>query len=158
MKKIFTLLFAVGMVAVAQAQPGSRDDRQFDRNDQRNDLQIDLQADLQFGQADFESGYDRRKVIVETNDYFDKGGRYNDRIFMERKKAMKIAMINREYDLKIQKVRRSFRITWFEKQRQIRFLENQRRWEISLVNAKFNKYRFDDRDRRYGNGHSNGHY
>jgi len=162
MKKIFTLLFAVGLVAVAQAQTGSRDNRQFDqRNDQRNDhdLQIDLQADLQFGQMDFDKGYDRGRVIIETNNYFDKGGRYNDRIFMERKKAMKIAMINREYDLKIQKVKRNFRMSWFEKQRLIRMLENQRRWEISLVNAKFNKYRFDGRDNRYDrNGNSNGHY
>ena len=162
MKKIFTLLFAVGLVAVAQAQPGSRDNRQFDqRNDQRNDrdLQIDLQADLQFGQMDFDKGYDRGRVIIETNNYFDKGGRYNDRRFMEKRRDMRIAMINQEYDFKIQKVRRNFHMSWFEKQRMIRQLENQRRWEISLVIAKFNKYRFDGRDNRYDrHGNSNGHY
>ncbi len=160
---------------------GSRDNRQFDqRNDQRIDQQTGLQVELQFGQADFERGYDRGRVIVETNNYFDKGGRYNDRTFMESRKDMKISMINREYDFKIQKVRRSFYMTWFEKQRQIRFLENQRRWEINMVYAKFDKYRFDDRrnrddcndnrydrnDNRYDrndnrhdhNGNSNDHY
>ncbi len=154
MKKIFTLLFAVGMVAVAQAQPGSRDNRQFD---QRNDQKTDVQVALQFNLTDFERGYDRGRVIVETNNYFEKDGRYNDRVFMERKKAMKIAAINREYDLKIQKVKRNFRMGWFEKQRMIRNLENQRRWEIHTVNSKFNDYRdrdrFPGRDRR-----SNGQY
>ena len=156
MKKIFTLLFAVGMVAVAQAQTGNRDNRQFDqRNDQKIDQQTDLQLDLQFNQTDFEKGYDRGRVIVETNDYFNKGGRYNDRFLMEKKRDMMIARINQEYDFKIQKVRRSFYLTWFEKQRQIRFLENERRWEISMVYAKFNKYRFNGRGNHYGN---NGHY
>ena len=167
MKKIFTLLFAVGMVAVVQAQPGNRDDRRFDQqNDQRIDQQTDLQLDLQFNQMDFEKGYDRRKVIVETNDFFDRGGRYNDRFFMMKRRDMLIERINMEYDFKIQKVRRSFYLTWFEKQRQIRFLENERRWEISMVYAKFNRYRFDGRNNRYDrndnwydhNGHSNGHY
>ena len=46
MKKIFTLLLAVGMFAMAQAQPGSSDNRQFDqRNDQRNDQRYDQQYD-----------------------------------------------------------------------------------------------------------------
>ena len=156
MKKIFTLLFAVGMVAVVQAQPGSRDDRQFDRrNDQKIDQQTDLQLDLQFNQMDFEKGYDRGRVVVETNDYFERGGRYNDRFFMERKRDMMIARINQEYDFQIQKVRRSFFLTWFEKQREIRFLENERHWEISMVYAKFNRYRFYGHDNRYGH---NGHY
>ena len=159
MKKIFTLLFAVGMLAVvAQAQPGQRDNRQFDqRNDQRNDQQYDQRNDQQNNQMDFDKGYDKGKVIVETNDYFERGGRYNDRFFMERKRDMMIERINREYDYKIQRVKRDFFLTWFEKQRQIRFLENERRWEISMVYQKCNDYRsrdrYHDRDRR-----SNGHY
>ena len=160
MKKIFTLLFAVGLVAVAQAQPGSRDDRQFDRqfdqrNDQRIDQQTDLQLDLQFNLNDFERGYDKGKFLIENDRYFDhdRRGGGNNRFAMERRMKMRIAMINQEYDYKIQKVRRSFFLTWFEKQRQIRNLENQRRWEISMVYAKFNK--LNGRNNRYGN---NGHY
>ena len=47
MKKIFTLLFAVGMFTLAQAQPGTRDNRQ---NDQREVI----------------------KVVVNDNDRYDK--------------------------------------------------------------------------------------
>ena len=46
MKKIFTLLFAVGMITMVQAQPGTRDNRQ---SDQRNNQQTD--------QRDFNDGY-----------------------------------------------------------------------------------------------------
>jgi hypothetical protein len=169
MKKIFTLLFAVGMLAVvAQAQPGQRDNRQFDQrgnqqNDQRNDQQYGQQNDQQYGQqnnqSDFDKGYDKGKFIKETDDFFGRDSRFNDRFSMERKMQMQISRINQEYDYKIQNVRRNFFMTWFEKQRQIRFLENQRRWEISMVYAKFNSYRFDDRNKRYDrNDRSNGHY
>jgi hypothetical protein len=160
MKKIFTLLFAVGMLSLAQAQPGTRDNRQPDqRNDQRNDQQYDQrngqQNDQQFGQNDFDKGYDKGRFIKENDDFFGRDNRFNDRFSMERKMKMKISMINQEYDYKIQRVRRNFFMTWYEKQRQIRFLENERRWEINMVYAKFNNYRFDDHNR--GHGH-NGHY
>jgi len=160
MKKIFTLLCAVGMFTLAQAQPGNRDNRQDDqRNDQRNDQQYgqqnDQRYDQPFNQTDFDKGYDKGRFITETNDYFDRGGRYNDRFSLERKRDMMIQRINQEYDYKIQKVRRSFFLTWFEKQRQIRFLENQRRWEIHMVYEKCNscsnyskRNRFHDRDDR----------
>ena len=157
MKKIFTLLFSVGMFTLAQAQPGPGDDRPFDqrndqRNDQRSDQQYDQRNDQRFDQRDFDKGYDKGKVIVETNDYFERGGRYNDRFFMERRRDMKIARINQEYDYRIQRVRRDFYMSWFEKQRQIRFLDNQRRWEINMVYNRFNDYctrdRFKGRDDR----------
>ena len=143
-------MFAVGMVAVAQAQPGNRDNRQFDqRNDQRNDQQYDQRNDQQndqrndqqFNQMDFDKGYDKGKFMVETNDYFERGGRYNDRFFMEKRRDMMIFRINQEYDYKIQKVRRNFYMSWYEKQREIRFLENERRWEISMIYEKCNNYR-----------------
>jgi hypothetical protein len=78
---------------------------------------------------------------------------------MERKMRMRIAAINQEYDYKIQKVKRNFFLSWFEKQRLIRMLENQRKWEIKMVYEKFNSYRFDDHKRRYErNDHSNGYF
>jgi len=164
MKKIFTLLIAVGMFALAQAQPGNRDNRQDDhRNDQRNDQQYDQQYDQrydkQFGQNDFEKGYDKGRFTKDNDDFFGRESRSHDRFSMERKMRMRIASINQEYDYRIQKVKRSFFLTWFEKQRQVRFLENQRQWEIRMVYAKFNSYRFDDRNRRYDrNDRSQGHY
>jgi hypothetical protein len=156
MKKFFTLLFAVGMFTMAQAQPGSRDNRQNDqRNDQRNDQQNDQQYDQrnnrQMDQRDFNDGYD--------NNGFDKNGRYFDKFSMEKRKRMEIARINQEFDYKIQKVKRTFFLSWFEKQRQIRSLEQQRQWEIRKVEIKYTYSRKPDfgRDNRHDN-RSNGHY
>jgi hypothetical protein len=176
MKKIFTLLFAVGMLAVvAQAQPGQRDNRQFDqrnnqqndqqygqRNDQRNDQQYGQRNDQQYGQqnnqSDFDKGYDKGKFLVETNNYFDKGGRFDDRFSMERRRDMMISRINQEFDYKIQNVRRNFFMSWFEKQRQIRFLENERQWEISQVYEKCNSYGYRNNDRFHDRDRDNRHY
>lgn len=156
MKKTFTLLFVVGMFTMAQAQPGARDNRQADqRNDQRNDQRSIGQND----QRDFNGGFENGKVFIEANISFGKDNRYNDRISMERKRDKEIARINQEYDYRIQRVKRSFFMSWNEKQRQVRFLEQQRQQEIKMVYAKFNGYRFDDRNRRYDrNDRSNGHY
>jgi len=73
---------------------------------------------------------------------------------MERKIARQIFAINQEFDFKIQRVQRNFYMNRWEKQRQIRSLEQQRQFEIRMVYAKFrhNKYgRDDDRNdrRRY---------
>lgn len=147
MKKIFTLLFAVGMLTMAQAQPGSRDNRQVNqRNDQRNDQQNDQQFDRPFDQRDFNDTYD--------NDGFDKNGRYYDKFSMEKRKRMEIGRINQQFDMKIQKVKRTFYLSWFEKQRQIRSLEQQRQWEIRKVETKYTYSKKSDR----GRGNHNGHY
>ena len=149
MKKIFTLLFAVGMLAVtAQAQPGQRDNRQFDqRNGQQNDQQYGQRNDQQIDQRNFNDGYD--------NNGFDKSGRYFDKFSMEKRKNMEIARINQEYDMKIQKVKRTFFLSWFEKQRQIRSLDQQRQWEIQQVIVKYTYSRKPDFGR---DDHSNRHY
>lgn len=128
MKKIFTFLFALGLVAVAQAQPGNRDNR---RNDDKEVV----------------------KVVVTDNDRYD-NDRYDDdrrygnsRFGNERRMRMQIAQINREFDFKIQRVRNNYFASRWEKQRQIRFLENQRDREIRMVYAKFKyKNRHNDRD------------
>ena len=66
---------------------------------------------------------------------------------MERRRDIEINRINREYDFRIQRVRNSFFLNRWEKQRQIRFLEDQRQHEIRFVYAKFkNKGRYNDRD------------
>ena len=82
---------------------------------------------------------------------------------------MQIAQVNQYFDYKIQSVRRSFYMDWFEKQRLIHSLEHQRQWEISMVYAKFsNRNRYGNPyDRNGGYDHnggydrddrSNGHY
>ena len=143
MKKIFTLMFAVGMLAMAQAQPGTRDNRQ---TDQRKD------------QRDFDKDYDNGKDVAVSNNGWGKDDRYDkDYSFSEREKNIQIARINREYNYKIQKVQRSFFMNQFEKQRQIRFLQAQRKHEIDKVLYQFKnrKGHRNDRDNRYDN-HSKG--
>jgi hypothetical protein len=125
MKRIFTLLFALGTIAAVQAQPGNRDRR------------------------DFDDGNDKVKVIIKDNDDFDRGFRNDDRISPDRKIAFEVAKINREYDYKIQMVRNNFFMSRFAKARKIDQLQEQRRWEIKMVYKKYSKYRrgFGNNDR-----------
>ena len=138
MKKIFTLLFAAGLFTLAQAQPGTRDNRQPDRRDNQPT-----------GQRD-DNRYDNDKGFVAINISFDKDDHFgNSRFSNERKRDMQIARINREYDYRIQRVRNSFFMSRWEKQRQIRFLQDHRQQEIRMVYAKFSKRNHrDDRDDR----------
>ena len=60
---------------------------------------------------------------------------------------MQIAQINREFDYKIQRLRNNFYMSRWEKQREFRFLEDQRQREIRRVYVKFKyKNRYNDRD------------
>lgn len=118
MKKIFTLLFAAVIFTTVNAQNGSRDNQ---------------------------NGYGKGSTVnngrYDRDDRDNNGKRYN-----ERKRDMQIARINREFDYKTQKVRSSFFMNRFEKQREIRFLEDKRRMEIKRVYMQFNRGRYDDRD------------
>ena len=160
MKKIFTLVFAVGMFTMAQAQYGPRDTRQPDQRNQQTDQrnpQID-QRYQQPNQWDNKNGYDNGKDWGYNNN-----SRYDDRFSMERKRDMEIARINREYDWKIQRVRNSFFLFRYEKERQIRMLQEQRQQEIRMVYMKFSGRRGwghdNDRDNRDGRyDERNNHY
>ncbi|MBK8087758.1 MAG: hypothetical protein IPK31_07340 [Chitinophagaceae bacterium] len=126
MKKIFTLLFAATLFTAANAQNGNRDNKQFDQRDNQN-------------------GYGKGSTV--NNGRYEKDDRDNNsKRYNERKRDMQIAQINREYDYKIQKVRSSFYMNRFQKQREIRFLEDKRRMEIKKVNMQFSKGRYNDRD------------
>src|SRR5690242_16687891 len=103
MKKIFTLLFAVGMLSVAQAQyGGNRDNRQNDQrnypqNNQQNYPQNNQWNNQQNDQRGFGNGYGNDR-------------RFDDKDFsLDRDRKMEIARINQKYDLKIQMVMRN----WF---------------------------------------------
>jgi len=140
MKKIFTLLFAVGMLSVAQAQyGGNRDNRQ---TDQRNTQQTDQRNYQQGDQRSFDKSYGNDDRYDNKNFSFDRG------------RDMEIARINQKYDLKIQMVQRSFFMGWFEKKRQIRFLEEQRQREISMIYSRGydRRGRWDGHDDHSRNG------
>ena len=131
MKKIFTLLFAVGMLAVAQAQyGGNRDSRQ---TDQRNTQQADQWKNQQNDQRDFDKSYGGKVNVFDNNSYGN-DGRYDSKYFsFDKGRNMQIARINQKYDFKIQMVMRNFFMSWFEKKRQVHFLQMQRQMEISMV-------------------------
>ena len=65
MKKIFTLLFALGTFALVQAQPGTRDNR-----DNRQPAPPVTQRDQGNG---YDNGYNNQKDVVVYNS--DKGNR-----------------------------------------------------------------------------------
>jgi hypothetical protein len=149
MKKIFTLLCAVGLLTVAaNAQTGSRDNRdkpQYDQrstpqNSQRDMPQYDQRNDQQNGQWDKTNGY--------SND-----DRYNQNRSYGRSIEMQVAQINRKYDIQAQRVRNDVFIRRFEKTRVLRSLEAQRQQEIRMVYARSGNNRGWKDDRGYNSNH-----
>jgi hypothetical protein len=117
MKKIFTLLFAVGFLTAVNAQPGSRDDRDDQQNDQR-DREYNQQRDDQPNEEwDKNDGYNNQRDVVIYNDRRDNDNRYDNRIGSSGRGRieMQIAMINRKYDYQIQRVRNDFFMGRYEK-------------------------------------------
>jgi hypothetical protein len=126
MKKIFTLLVAVGLITLAQAQPGSGKNSRNDRNNP--------------------STYDKDYHNRNDNDI-----RYNGIMSPKKQMDLAIARINREYDWKIEKVKDQFFKSRSQKKREIRFLNEQRKQEIRRTHAAFSKERRrgDYSNRRY---------
>jgi len=124
MKKFFTLLFVTAMLSTAFAQNGQKGQKdQKDRNNDKDDY-----------------------AYNDNHDY-GKSGKWGpgSYVFTPRERDMEIAQINREYDYKIRSVKNQFYMSWFQKNRQIRFLEKQRDNEIHAVTQKFN-----DRKNKFG--------
>ncbi len=121
MKKILTLLFAVGAVAVAQAQysPSYPDGRYNDRD----------------------------VILGQRNDRAYDNNSRNNYSFSERERDEQIARINREYDKRIRQVDKDRRLRYNDKQYQIRHLEDQRKDEIRQVWERFrsSNNRYSDR-------------
>jgi len=140
MKKIFTLLVAVGFITAINAQTGSRTRDNRDTRDQQTD----------------QRGNNKSNDVVvndgryDNNDRFDNTvGSYNGNI------KMQIAQINRKYDFKIDRVKNDFFMRRYEKMRMIRSLEAQRQQEIKMTYARSNKWGQQDHghDRDYDSNH-----
>ena len=132
MKKIFTLLVAVGFLTAMNAQTGSRDSRDKQQNDQRV-------SNSGKGVVVNDGRYD-------NDDRFDNNaGSYNGNI------RMQIAQVNRKYDFKIQKVKNDYFMRRHEKMRVIRSLEAQRQKEIRMLTARNKKK--GQHDRGYDSNH-----
>jgi hypothetical protein len=134
MKKIFTLLVAVGFITAINAQSGSKDRDNRDNRDQQTDQRGNNRDDvINDGRYDNDDRYDNNT------------GSYNRNI------RMQIAQINRKYDIRIDRVRDNRFIRRSEKMRMIRSLEEQRKQEIRMAYARSNKRGQPDR------GHDSNH-
>ena len=113
MKKIFTLLFAVVILTSSNAQNGTRDRDDWNNNRSGND-------------------------IARGDNRYDREHHYNNSRFeRERRMNREIARINSEYDFKMQRVRNALFMNRFEKQRQLRHLQNMREREIRKVHYQY---------------------
>ena len=134
MKKILTLLFAVGAFTVAQAQ-GSRsypDDR--------------YGRDVILG--DQNSRNDRDDRDYRTNRTYENNSRYSYS-FSVRERDKQIDRINRDYEKRIRQVERDRYLRSYEKSAQLRRLEEQRRREVSQVWERFRSSYNQHSDSRY---------
>jgi hypothetical protein len=120
MKRILTLLFAVGAITVAQAQSSRSYPNDRDTN-----------RDLILGDRNDKSS---------RNDRYD--GRYENNTrytysFSARERDKQVDRINRDYDKKTRQVERERRMRSSEKSYKLRQLESQRREEIRQVWDRF---------------------
>ena len=135
MKKIFTLLVAVGFITAINAQTGSRDRDNRDTRDQQTDQRVNN------NNKDANAGDGR----YDNDDRYNNTGSYNGNI------KRQTAQVNRKYDFKIQKVRNDHFMRRNEKMRVIRSLEAQRQQEIRMLYARSNKK--GQHDRGYDSNH-----
>lgn len=127
MKKIITLVASVILVATAFAQPNGR-----------------------------AYGHDKNRDVVYNDSRYDRNDdrrddrRNNGYYFTKRERDVQVSQINRAYDRQINSVNSKWFASNGKKQRMIRELENERRFEIRKVYEKYNNRlnRADDNDRR----------
>ena len=140
MKKIFTLLFAVGFLTAAYAQPGTRDTRQTDQRDKEYNQRNDQQNDQWDNSNTYNNGRDNDDRYDNRNSSYGKGMEF------------RIAQINRKYDFQVQRVKNDFFMRRYEKMRVINSLEMQRRQEIKMLYVRSNN-RNGQHDRGFESNH-----
>ena len=130
MKRILTLLFAVGVITTVQAQTSRSypNDRSAGRDVILGDRNDGIGRD------------DRYEGRYENNN------RYS---FSARERDKQIDRINRNYDKRIRQVERDRRLRSSERSYQIRRLEDQRRQEIREVWDRFQSRSHVHGDSRY---------
>ena len=111
MKKIFTLVFALGTISSVFAQSGHNESR-----------------DVIYGHTDYNKVYS----ASDRHDAFSLDKRERDR---------QIQQINKDFDHQIKVVNKSRSLRSYEKQRQIRMLEAQRAAKIKEVNDRLDRGR-----------------
>lgn len=127
MKKIFTLLFAVGSITFVSAQPGTRGRSEDDR-------------------------FAKTHSAGTSHDYGKNNPGYESSSFSVRERDAQLRKINWEFDRKVSAVKMNRRLRNSEKSWQLRMLEKQRAEEIRQVHIRFEKNRRNTgSSRRYDN-------
>lgn len=128
MKKVFAVLLATIAVTSVFAQSG----RRYDHSNS---------GDVVLGQGG---------NVYNDNRY---NNRYDNNGYTDREREVRIAQINRAYDMRIMSVQRDRYLRNAEKRRQVRMLEMERAEQIRMVRDRYSDRRNDWRDRNYpGNG------
>jgi hypothetical protein len=125
MKKIFTILLAVGSVTFASAQ--SKGSWGHDEKSSSRDVIL--------GQSNV--------TVYKSNTTS-----YGSGFFNTKDRDAQVNRINREFDQKIASVQRDRRLRSYEKSRQIKMLEKQRDQQIREVQQRYSR---DQHDSRYDN-------
>jgi uncharacterized protein YxeA len=133
MKRILTLLFAVGAITVAQAQTSRYPDDRSGR-------------DVILG--DQNSRADRDDRDYRTNRTYENNSRYSYSL-SARERDKQVDRVNRDYEKRIRQVERDRYLRSYEKSTQVRRLEEQRRQEISQVWDRFRSSYNRHSDNRY---------
>jgi hypothetical protein len=120
MKKTFTLLASFGIISLASAQPGGNY-----KNYPNNDNRIVYSNN-------HNGGYDKNDRNGRYNDKFD--NRYN---MAERARDREIDRINREYDIRIDRVMNNHFLSRGQRMKQVKQLEKTRNNEIRNVYYNF---------------------
>lgn len=126
MKKLATLLFALGIFSASFAQ--SRDGR-YSQPDPKSVI-LGQSNDGRYGSDD--RRYDDRRYDNSNTGYNNDRNRN-----LESERAAQVQRLNREFDYRIQAVRNNRRLKNKEQSRQIRSLEAQRADEIRQLNNRF---------------------
>jgi hypothetical protein len=149
MKKILTLLLAVGACVTVQAQTSREEARR---------------VILGGGGGSGNSGSNgSRDVILGGGNNGDSYPTYPGNYPSSSSRQAQIDQVNREYDNKIQSIRNNSYLSYEEKQRAIRQLEKDRQARIRQINNSYNggRRRYEDGDRyeaRKDNGKHKGWY
>ena len=121
MKKILTLLFTAGIFTASYAQGNHDYKGQYDGRDQYPAASND-HYDNRYHQRDDPRFYDHRDHYYENQ------------------RRIQIERINREYSYKVMSIQRDWYMTRRQRKLAIREAENNRNYELQMLNRRFNGY------------------
>lgn len=143
MKKILTLLIAVGAVATLHAQSREETRRVILGGSKDNGTYGGGNRDVILGGGNNNGQYPT----------YPNNGSYGG------SRQAQVDQVNREYDAKIYSIRNNPNLTYAEKERMIRQLERDRQRRIDQISRQNNRYdNYDDRYERRDNGKHKGWY